>query len=135
MEMCYDGTLVMPSSYAVMSEDEMTYVEGGGWTTYKGNDALLQLSVMAGQVYGCAVAAGKLGKALAAGALTCETGWGLVVAVAASLGLSVCIVAGTAQAVFFFFFLLYHRQYKAFDAYSVSIWQWSATLGIRKATS
>lgn len=29
MEMCYDGTLVMPSNYAVMSEDEMTYVEGG----------------------------------------------------------------------------------------------------------
>ncbi|MGY3665069.1 MAG: hypothetical protein ACXAHE_14795 [Roseburia sp. 1XD42-69] len=29
MEMCYDGTLVMPSSYAVMSEDEMTYVDGG----------------------------------------------------------------------------------------------------------
>lgn len=31
MEMCYDGTLVMPNSYAVMSEEEMTYVEGG-WT-------------------------------------------------------------------------------------------------------
>lgn len=30
MEMCYDGALVMPSSYALMSEDEMTYVEGGG---------------------------------------------------------------------------------------------------------
>lgn len=29
MEMCYDGALVMPSSYAVMDEDEMTYVEGG----------------------------------------------------------------------------------------------------------
>lgn len=29
MEMCYDGTLVMPSNYAVMSEDEMTYVDGG----------------------------------------------------------------------------------------------------------
>ena len=29
MEMCYDGTLVMPSSYAVMDEEEMTYVEGG----------------------------------------------------------------------------------------------------------
>lgn len=25
--MCYDGTLVMPSSYAVMNEEEMTYVE------------------------------------------------------------------------------------------------------------
>ena len=35
MEMCYDGALVMPRSYAVMNEDEMTYVEGGtngnGW--------------------------------------------------------------------------------------------------------
>ena len=29
MEMCYNGALVMPSSYAVMCEDEMTYVEGG----------------------------------------------------------------------------------------------------------
>lgn len=30
MEMTYDGMLVMPSSYAVMDEEEMTYVEGGG---------------------------------------------------------------------------------------------------------
>lgn len=29
MDMCYDGTLVMPSSYAVMDEEEMTYLEGG----------------------------------------------------------------------------------------------------------
>ena len=28
MDMCYDGTLVMPSSYAMMEEDEMSYVEG-----------------------------------------------------------------------------------------------------------
>ncbi len=32
MEMCYDGALVMPSSYAVMDEEEMTYVEGGACT-------------------------------------------------------------------------------------------------------
>lgn len=30
MEMYYDGALIMPSSYALMNEDEMTYVEGGG---------------------------------------------------------------------------------------------------------
>lgn len=30
MEMCYNGALVMPSSYAIMDEEEMTYVEGGG---------------------------------------------------------------------------------------------------------
>ena len=29
MEMCYDGALVMPRNYAVVSEEEMTYVEGG----------------------------------------------------------------------------------------------------------
>ena len=36
MEMCYDGALVMPSSYAVMDAEEMTYVEGGvSWKTAK----------------------------------------------------------------------------------------------------
>lgn len=37
MEMCYDGALVMPSSYAVMDNDEMTYVEGGwfSWSQVK----------------------------------------------------------------------------------------------------
>ena len=29
MEMYYDGALLMPSNYAVMSKDEMTYVDGG----------------------------------------------------------------------------------------------------------
>ncbi|MGN0351594.1 MAG: hypothetical protein ACI4ES_08070 [Roseburia sp.] len=29
MEMCYEEALVMPSSYAIMNEEEMTYVEGG----------------------------------------------------------------------------------------------------------
>jgi membrane protein YqaA with SNARE-associated domain len=29
MELCYEGGLVMPSSYAIMDEEEMNYVEGG----------------------------------------------------------------------------------------------------------
>ncbi len=29
MEMTSDGMLVMPSSYAVMNEEEMTYMDGG----------------------------------------------------------------------------------------------------------
>lgn len=35
MEMCYDGALVMPSNYAVVSEEEMTYLEGGGSATVR----------------------------------------------------------------------------------------------------
>ena len=33
MTMTYDGTMVMPKNYAVVTEDEMTYVEGGGTLT------------------------------------------------------------------------------------------------------
>lgn len=29
MELCYDGTIIMPSSYAVMDNEEKMYVEGG----------------------------------------------------------------------------------------------------------
>ncbi len=29
MDMCYEGTLVMPSNCVVMDEEEMTYVEAG----------------------------------------------------------------------------------------------------------
>ena len=29
MDMCYDGALVLPSSYAIMDEEEMCYIEGG----------------------------------------------------------------------------------------------------------
>lgn len=37
MDMCYNGKLVMPSSYAIMNEEEMTYTEGGDITTLKNN--------------------------------------------------------------------------------------------------
>ncbi len=30
MTMTYDGTMVMPKNFAVVTEDEMTYVDGGG---------------------------------------------------------------------------------------------------------
>lgn len=33
MDMCYDGALVLPSSYAVMNENEMSYTEGGAVST------------------------------------------------------------------------------------------------------
>ena len=42
MEMCYDGALVMPSSYVAMDEEEMTYVEGGGTFRIKMNKAAVK---------------------------------------------------------------------------------------------
>ena len=40
MVMTYDGALVMPSSYAVMNEEEMIYVEGGSHNVTLNTDYL-----------------------------------------------------------------------------------------------
>lgn len=49
MEMCYDGALVMPSNYAIMNEDEMTYLEGGALKLL-GTISAAQCNRMAAQV-------------------------------------------------------------------------------------
>lgn len=53
MEMCYDGGLVMPSNYAVMSEDEMMYTEGGALSKV---DKAIIIGVCAASVVGLTVA-------------------------------------------------------------------------------
>lgn len=51
MEMCYDGALVMPSNYAVMDENEMTYVEGGKtMTKNQCIDALVAIGIASPQL-------------------------------------------------------------------------------------
>jgi len=37
MEMCYDGALVMPKNYVTVTEDEMTYVDGGTAKNFANN--------------------------------------------------------------------------------------------------
>ncbi len=82
MDMCYDGALVMPSNYAVMSEEEMTYVEGGGsitinrttikkalasiWATISGVSTMAWLANKSAAQIGAKIAgaAFKVGKAL-----------------------------------------------------------------------
>ncbi len=63
MEMCYDGALVMPSSYAVMTEDEMTYVDGGiSWeTAAKVGKAIVSVCGTVGVVLNALNAAIKFG--------------------------------------------------------------------------
>ena len=50
MEICYDGALVMPRNYSLVSEKEMTYVEGGGAlqkAAYYGVEFAVNCAVMA----------------------------------------------------------------------------------------
>ena len=51
MDMCYDGALVMPSNYAVMEEEEMTYVEGGEAVTTAISFAILAAGANYGACY------------------------------------------------------------------------------------
>lgn len=70
MEMCYDGALVMPSSYAVMDEEEMMYVEGGkfSWAAAKGL-AVTALTAVVSGIVGYGVKKSCIGAAMkAAGA-------------------------------------------------------------------
>lgn len=68
MEMCYDGALVMPNNYAVVSEEEMTYVEGGGTinVTIKASTIQATIGVLGGAVsgFGIQLALDALGAAL-----------------------------------------------------------------------
>ena len=45
MEMTYGGALVMPSSYAMMDEEEMMYVEGGADIKKKIVDFILEYAL------------------------------------------------------------------------------------------
>lgn len=66
MEMCYDGALVMPSNYTVMSEDEMTYVDGGLKASVKWWGIKIKFSGRDAEGLGWALAAGSAGTWLAA---------------------------------------------------------------------
>lgn len=94
MEMCYDGALVMPKNYSVVSKDEMTYVEGGWYKTstsyYRNaNDAYKNMSSVARTCYRCAVGTAICGAALGAaiGATGGIIGSAFGLAVGAILGL------------------------------------------------
>ena len=82
MEMCYDGALVMPNKFVVMDAEEMTYVNGGAYKTYRNNAALIELTNMFASAVGWGSITLSLVKLCAASA---ATGFGLAVAVAASV--------------------------------------------------
>lgn len=84
MTMTYDGTMVMPSKFVVVEQNEMTYLEGGAVSTYKGS--------------------AKQASAFCAGLMTAwwslATGYGYTAATTAAtaVGLPVSAIAGVGTA-------------------------------------
>lgn len=46
MEMTYSGTLMMPANYAVVNEEEMTYVDGGWNYSYSKSNIAVPMKAM-----------------------------------------------------------------------------------------
>lgn len=90
MEMCYEGALVMPSSYAVMNEEEMTYVEGGIRKTYSGKSGWAAAMALIGAGGFISSMAGGISSVVIRAALAGgPVAWGIAgVATAALMGAS-----------------------------------------------
>lgn len=97
MDMCYDGTLVMPLSYAVMDEDEMNYVEGGISFTVKKDTCATISTYISSVLRVCATALGiaALEKKLTAGIVAIGKG---IKAICGSIGGLIGIIIGTIAA-------------------------------------
>lgn len=75
--------LQMPSSYVLMSNEEMEYIEGGTWKSYTGTAALGKLSEMIFTTIGLSISTAKLGS-LSLG--LASTGLGVFSALACAIG-------------------------------------------------
>lgn len=53
MEICYDGSMVMPSNYAVINNDEMEYIEGGYYISVDSCNAIAAICAGASVLAGC----------------------------------------------------------------------------------
>ena len=98
MDMCYDGALVMPSSYAVMSDDEMMYVEGGSAKDWAVSIACGLIANAICAVAKKAVTSGMVKVALTACAGAAKAVWAGITSAASFIWntpVALAIVAGT----------------------------------------
>ena len=90
MEMYYDGALVMPKNYAVVDEEEMTYVDGGvsAKVRWYGVDIHYTSRDLQGFVAACATGGGAAWLAAELHAPTVVGGiaWGVIAAGIATCG-------------------------------------------------
>ncbi|OYP35356.1 hypothetical protein C8E03_10818 [Lachnotalea glycerini] len=91
MEMCYEGALAMPSGFAVMEEEEMMIIEGGGAFTAKTALKWIAATILGGIVYDVLKAAAiKVGCWAALNAAAIATVVSRVVAVGILTGIAAC---------------------------------------------
>lgn len=99
MDLRYDGALVLPSSYAIMDEEEMTYVEGGAKRVIASYTAtqcsrMAAIACIAGGIV-TAIAGGATVVSAVATVLSC----GATAAITAICAGIMCVAGGTTAAI------------------------------------
>ena len=100
----------------------------GEWTAYRGAAALIQISVIAGSVYGYVVASNKLITCFLAGAATFATGFGDVVAFVSFLGLSASRALTATNAIPLGIALFEYKRNGGFEHVAISVWTFAQHL-------
>ena len=82
------SSLVLPKKFVELDREEMTYVDGGGTTIYRGWDTIMEITNMIANVIGWGALALKCGAFLLEGAAIAVSGVGAVLAFVSAIGLS-----------------------------------------------
>lgn len=84
--------LQLPNSYVEIDNDEMEYVDGGAWNSFRGTDAINEIENIAAVAFGLGTASYNIAKSAIAGA---STGVAVAVAIAVGMGISMAAAAAT----------------------------------------
>lgn len=122
-------SLVLPSNYVSIEKDEMEYIDGGKYQTYKGWDAYRELSCMIANTFAWGGVSASLVKACLA---TASTGIGLIIAVACALGFAASFVITGYQACLTVAAAGYLVKDNGFKANSYSIWCFTIYTGVKE---
>jgi len=98
--------MTLDNSWELMTEDEM-YDVNGGWTTYQGSSAWIEITNMIANIVGWAGLSVSLVKTLLAGAITFASVVGALVAIASAIGLGVLITMTLVNSVTLGFAIVY----------------------------
>ena len=121
--------LALPTSYVDVDNEEMEYVDGGEWNSYRGNAALLELTNMYAN---CWLFAGVTKKMVAAAVACATTGIGVGLAIATSLGIGCGLALTVLQGSLAAIASSYYLSDRGFKANSYSACGWAIYTGVSR---
>jgi len=119
--------MTLDNSWELMTEEEM-YDVNGGWTTYTGASAWVEITNMIANIVGWGGLSVALVKTMLAGAVTAASVVGALVAFASAIGLSASVTAALTNSATLGLAVLYTNMDGGFRSKSYGVFGFSLTL-------